>query len=181
MSLYEIDDAATQRLLETVTAESVRALDECGDRSDEIDREAREAFAREAAERQALEEEIEKGRPPDPQPEETTSAATWGPRAAKPTVLALGGEELQAPPSPAPAPPVPPPVPPGARPPAAPPAPPGVRTPATPPDGSPRPARDHVLSFGIEDQEPARPAAPRKPARPRGEEDDDLSGRNWMG
>ena len=98
MPLYEIDDAATQRRLETVTAEGVRALDECGERTDQIDRAAREAFAREEAERQAMAEEIEKGRNPEPAPGEPAPIAPWQVRPPKSTVLSLGGEELVTPP-----------------------------------------------------------------------------------
>ena len=41
MPLYEIDGAATRRAIDAITSESVRALDECGARAEEIDREAR--------------------------------------------------------------------------------------------------------------------------------------------
>jgi len=178
MALYEIDDLATQRRLEVVTAEAVRSLDECGERSDQIDREAREAFTREAAEREAMAEGIEQGRRPEPAPDEAGPPSPWQRKPPKETVLSLGGDEiLPAQPAAETQPNLPPP-----------PAPP----PPVQPDPMPTPAqpagpRDHVLSLGFEDDDSARPAPPRpappppvrRPAR-TSDEDDDLSGHRWM-
>jgi hypothetical protein len=180
MALYEIDDLATQRRLEAVTAEAVRSLDECGERSDQIDRDAREAFAREAAEREAMAEEIEKGRRPEPPPDEAGTASPWQRKPPKQTVLSLGGDEILPAQPPAATEPnwTPPPVPP----------------PTVQPDPLPTPAqpagpRDHVLSLGFEDDDSARPTPPaaaapppppvRRPPR-ASDEDDDLSGQRWM-
>jgi hypothetical protein len=38
MPLCEIDGAATQRAIDAITSESLRALDECGTRAEEIGR-----------------------------------------------------------------------------------------------------------------------------------------------
>jgi hypothetical protein len=38
MPLYEIDGAATQRAIDAITSESLRALDECGARAEDLDR-----------------------------------------------------------------------------------------------------------------------------------------------
>lgn len=172
MALYEIDDLATQRKLEAVTAEAVRSLDECGERSDQLDREAREAFAREAAEREAMAEEIEKGRRPEPAPDEAGPPSPWQRKPPKETVLSLGGDEI-LPTQPA-----------AATQPAPPPA---VQPDPMPAPGQPAGPRDHVLSLGFEDDDSARPA-PRAPAPPPplrrppriNDEDDDLSGQRWM-
>ncbi len=179
MALYEIDDLATQRKLEAVTAEAVRSLDECGERSDQLDREAREAFAREAAEREAMAEEIEQGRRPEPAPDEAGPPSPWQRKPPRETVLSLGGDEILPTQPAAAAQPnwAPPPVPP----------------PTVQPDPMPAPVepagpRDHVLSLGFEDDDSARPA-PRAPAPPpppvrrpprTSDEDDDLSGQRWM-
>jgi hypothetical protein len=40
MPLYEIDGAATRRAIDAITSESVRALEECAARSEEMDRKA---------------------------------------------------------------------------------------------------------------------------------------------
>ncbi len=178
----EIDEAATQRQLEEITTSGVRALEECAERSAEIDEEARESIARQEAEYKALEHEREERERAEREPEgapagqeQPAASVPWPTRESKPTVLSFGGEEFaeQA---------------------TAPTAPTGFTAPQPAPEppavpespAPPVPPREHLLSFGAEEDEeapqvPPRPApAPRAQPRPPADEDDDFSDQSWV-
>lgn len=175
----EIDEGATRRRLEDITASGMHALEQCAERSAEIDEQGRESIARQEAEIKAMEEarDAAKAANAEAAEEKQPPPSPWGRREAKPTVLSFDGEDFagEAPatapipapgvlPSPAAALPVPlPPEPP------------------TPPTGE----RVPTFSLGFEDEGPGRadpptPAARRPERPPAPEDDDDLSGHSWM-
>lgn len=173
----EIDEGATQRRMEEILSTGLRGLEECAERSAEIDREAAETAARQEAEIKEMErvrDEQRAAQQADSQP----AAQPWPSRQPKPSVLSFDGEEFAAH---APTPPT------GFAEPAAviPPPPP---EPGTEPAPSARPTTDHLLSFGADDSDEERPPSaspvPRPSPSPRpgraAREDDDWSDTNWV-
>ena len=169
----EISEHATRRRLDEITTAGLRALDECVERSAQIDEEFREAQAKMAEEAKAMDQLVADAHAkPEADPDKDDQPNQWAKREARPTVLALGGDELTedaAASRPAGPPPVPQAPPPEPAPPTAP--------------VEPEPARK-VLSLGFEEDEPESPApapsAPRHARQAPPEDDDDLSNVNWM-
>lgn len=89
MALYEIDHDATQRRLDAITSNGLRALGDCTRRSAEIDERVAEMLAHQEREKQAMDERIKQAT------EERTSHAEPARPVTKPATLALGGEEFQ--------------------------------------------------------------------------------------
>ncbi len=175
MSLYEIDQAATQARIDTVTTGGLRALNECARRAEEIDKQVEEMFARQEREKKAIDEQVEQGNKNKPEPPDRPTA--------KPGTLALGAEEFReareaeqaARPGPQPAPRAE--------------ASPGPTDAARDADEPQAPAARRTLRLGApddrEETEQARPAEQRTPPKPAprrspAEGDDDMSGRTWL-
>ena len=168
----EINEVATQRRLDEITTSGVRALEECAERSAEIDEQARESNARQEAEIKAMEQERderEREGPPAGQ-EQPAAPVPWPTRESKPRVLSFDGEDF-AEQANAPTPPT------------------GFTEPlpAPEPPAPPAPSGDRLLSFGAEEDEEAPPVPPRPApaplARPQAhddEDDGDWSDQSWV-
>jgi len=88
MSLYEIDHEATQRRLDEITSDGLRALRAVRQESEEIDKSIAELLENRELARQALDEQVKAAaQPVEPEPE-----AKPRPR---PATLALGGDEFR--------------------------------------------------------------------------------------
>jgi hypothetical protein len=174
----EISEAATQRRLDEITTSGVRALEECAERSAKIDEQARESMARQEAELKAMEQERdEREREGVPAEQEQPAASVlWPTRESKPRVLSFGGEDF-AEPADTPTPPAgftePPPAP--------------MPPPAPEPPAPPASPREHLLSFGVDEDEATPPVPPRPAPAPRAqpqvrpdEDDEDWSNQSWV-
>jgi Sec-independent protein translocase protein TatA len=152
MSLYEIDHEATQRRLDEIISDGLRALREVREESEEIDKAVQEMLEKRELERQALDEQVEAAaQPVEPEPEEK-------PR-PKPTTLALGGDEFRQERE--------------AR---------KTQEPVEAPEQKDEPQARRTFKLGAPEDDdtpaPAQRPVRKRPPRPEGE--DDQSGRTWL-
>lgn len=166
MTLYEIDQDATQRRIEAITSNGLRALTDLRQRSEDVDRAVDEMFERQERAKQEMDEQVklaaaaekaEEGQEDDTRPKPKRT-------------LSLGGEEFQQNREARQAETAS----------ATPPPPPAAQPDQPRPQDEVRPSQTFKLGARDEQDDVPKQDKPPRKRPPRPEADDDMSGRTWL-